>query len=82
VNSVGGLSFPDGRIFGTAQFEKEWKIYRDILNRTNVTKYTKWLDIRGNHGKEIHFQIKYFQFFSSIDVFMDSNPDSLNNFYR
>ncbi len=65
VNSVGSFNFPNVRLFGTAQFEKEWKIYRDILNRTNVTKYTKWLDIRGNHGKnKLIFQIKSFKIFS------------------
>ena len=46
VNNVGS-----GGLFQTAQYEEEWKIYRNILDRTNVTKYTKWLDIRGNHGK-------------------------------
>ncbi len=51
MNSVGGSLKPHFRMFKTAQYEEEWKIYRDILDRTNVTKYTKWLDIRGNHGK-------------------------------
>jgi len=37
-------------LLGTAQYEKEWRIYRNLLDRTNVTKYTKWLDLKGNHG--------------------------------
>jgi hypothetical protein len=47
VNSVGESR---NQIFGTGQYEQEWKIYKDILTRTNITKYTKWLDMRGNHG--------------------------------
>ncbi|CAF4143728.1 unnamed protein product [Rotaria sordida] len=46
VNSV---SSSKDQLFGTTQYEQEWNIYRDILIRTNVTKHTKWLDIRGNH---------------------------------
>jgi hypothetical protein len=52
VNNVGGLGIGSSRLLGTTQHEEEWKIYRDILDRTNVTKYTKWLDIKGNHGKK------------------------------
>lgn len=29
----------------------EWKTYNKILWTANVEKRTKWLDIRGNHGK-------------------------------
>lgn len=50
MNSVGGLIYGRGRVFGIAQYEQEWKIYRNILIRTNITQYTKWLDIKGNHG--------------------------------
>ncbi|CAF4932224.1 unnamed protein product [Rotaria sp. Silwood1] len=46
VNSV---SSSVDRLFGTEQYEEEWTIYRDVLIRTNVTAYTKWLDIKGNH---------------------------------
>ncbi|CAF4158500.1 unnamed protein product [Rotaria sp. Silwood2] len=35
--------------FASDQYEQEWIIYKDILNRTNVTQYTAWLDMRGNH---------------------------------
>ena len=52
VNNVGGYKGQTSRFIGTGQFEEEWKIYRDILDRTNVTKYTKWLDIKGNHGEK------------------------------
>jgi hypothetical protein len=60
VNNVGGSAFGSSRFIGTAQYEEEWKIYRDILDRTNVTKYTKWLDIKGNHGKKFVFLDKIF----------------------
>ncbi|CAF3775166.1 unnamed protein product [Rotaria magnacalcarata] len=49
VDSVSGLKHSHDRLFGTAQYEREWNLYRDILNRTNVTAHTKWLDIKGNH---------------------------------
>ncbi|CAF1094303.1 unnamed protein product [Adineta ricciae] len=49
VNNVGGLKYKHDRLFGTGQYEQEWNIYRNILDRTNVTQYTKWLDIKGNH---------------------------------
>lgn len=52
MNNVGGFKDRTSRFVGTGQYEEEWKIYRDILDRTNVSKYTKWLDIRGNHGEE------------------------------
>ncbi|CAF3242403.1 unnamed protein product [Rotaria socialis] len=49
VDSVSGLKHSHDRLFGTAQYEREWNLYRDILNRTNITAHTKWLDIKGNH---------------------------------
>ncbi len=42
------------RTFASEQYEQEWTIYKNILIRTNVTQYTAWLDMRGNHG-EIFF---------------------------
>ncbi len=56
----GGLTGRRSIVFGTGQYEKEWKTYHDILLRSNVTKYTKWLDIKGNHGKKnkLIFEIK------------------------
>jgi len=51
VNSAGGLIQGGSRIVDIRQYEQEWNMYRNILNRTNVTKHTKWLDLRGNHGK-------------------------------
>ncbi|CAF4268771.1 unnamed protein product [Rotaria socialis] len=35
--------------FSSNQYEQEWIMYRNILNRTNVTQHTAWLDMRGNH---------------------------------
>jgi metallophosphoesterase superfamily enzyme len=46
----GDLAHNRDRTFGSDQYEEEWTIYKNILIRTNVTKYTQWLDIRGNHG--------------------------------
>lgn len=57
---MSGSKYIDDRLFSTAQYEKEWQIYSDILNRTNVTKHTKWLDIKGNHGKnEFNFKLNF-----------------------
>jgi hypothetical protein len=64
VNSMGAFKDEHDRIFTTAQYEQEWKIYRDILNRTNVTKYTTWLDLKGNHGKN-----KYILSEESLDFY-------------
>lgn len=35
---------------GSNQILQEWKYYRHILENTNVTEKTLWLDVRGNHG--------------------------------
>ena len=51
MNNVGGSKGQTSRFVGSVQHEEEWKIYWNILDRTNVTKSTKWLDIRGNHGE-------------------------------
>lgn len=51
VNSVSSSTSGRERLLGTEQYEQEWQIYRNLLERTNVTKYTKWLDLKGNHGK-------------------------------
>ncbi|CAF0820817.1 unnamed protein product [Rotaria sordida] len=45
----GDLAHNRDGTFGSAQYEQEWIIYKDILNRTNITQYTAWLDMRGNH---------------------------------
>ncbi|XP_037092202.1 transmembrane protein 62-like [Pollicipes pollicipes] len=34
---------------GSAQYEEEWKIYKDILVGGNVFNNSFWLDLRGNH---------------------------------
>ncbi|XP_065212038.1 transmembrane protein 62-like [Planococcus citri] len=33
----------------STQIENEWKAYKEILDKSNVTSKTTWLDIRGNH---------------------------------
>ncbi|XP_054263073.1 transmembrane protein 62-like [Macrosteles quadrilineatus] len=34
---------------GSRQYEDEWKLYKNALDRCEVTKKTVWLDVRGNH---------------------------------
>ncbi|KAL7061410.1 hypothetical protein AAHC03_0304 [Spirometra sp. Aus1] len=34
---------------GSMQFSEEWTVYDDIIRRSGVLNYTKWLDMRGNH---------------------------------
>jgi len=39
---------------GSDQYIQEWELYKSVLEETNVTKTTVWLDIRGNHGTCVH----------------------------
>ena len=34
---------------GSRQYEHEWFMYQDVINRTGVLNKTLWLDLRGNH---------------------------------
>ncbi|CAF0901873.1 unnamed protein product [Adineta ricciae] len=45
----GDLTHNRDPTFASDQYEEEWVMYRNILNRTNVTQHTAWLDMRGNH---------------------------------
>lgn len=45
---------------GSQQFEEEWKDYYSVIKSTGVEYKTKWLDIRGNHGKDLLNNITYF----------------------
>ncbi|CAF3329402.1 unnamed protein product [Rotaria sp. Silwood2] len=49
INHIGDLTHNRHPEYVSRQFEQEWIIYQRILNRTNVTQYTAWLDMRGNH---------------------------------
>lgn len=37
---------------GSKQILEEWQYYKRILDDTEVSKRTLWLDVRGNHGKK------------------------------
>ena len=38
---------------GSKQYKEEWEEYYNVLKETRVEDKTKWLDLRGNHGKGI-----------------------------
>ena len=42
----------DVRKLGSKQYKEEWEEYFNVLKETKVEDRTKWLDLRGNHGKE------------------------------
>jgi hypothetical protein len=44
---------------GSRQHEVEWQTYQRILKKTRVMEKTKWLDIKGNHGKSAKSRIEY-----------------------
>lgn len=46
-----------GGIFKNGQNEEEWRTYDEILTTSHVRTKTIWLDIPGNHGKEINRKI-------------------------
>lgn len=80
----GDLTHNRDPYFASSQYEIEWKTYRDVLDRTEITKSTKWLDIRGNHGSLL-FALSLNEFLLSTlikDSFMDPDPDSNKSFYR
>ena len=39
---------------GSRQFEDEWQLYHQVIQKTNVENHTVWLDIRGNHGRMLN----------------------------
>ena len=64
----------------TQHFEEDWKAYNSILRQTNVTQFTTWLDMRGNHGNR-PWAVRSSSFLST-DTFRDAHPESQQSFYR
>ncbi|RNA06800.1 BRO1 domain-containing BROX, partial [Brachionus plicatilis] len=57
----------DRNMMGSGQNEQEWRTYQKIVIDSGVSKFTKWLDVRGNHDNfDVHqkndntnFYLKY-----------------------
>ena len=82
VFDLGDLTHNRDQTFASQQYEEEWKIYRDLLRRTNVTEATLWLDTRGNHGKFLLQREMKSISERDLDGFMDPDPESKDSFYR
>ena len=58
---------------GSRQILSEWKHYKQVLEETQVTKHTQWLDVRGNHGESItNFSLIYttnYNNFNTLNIF-------------
>lgn len=51
-NSTGDLTDAKAKDkMGSKQILEEWQYYKRVLDETEVTKKTLWLDVRGNHGR-------------------------------
>lgn len=51
-NSTGDLTDAKAKDkMGSKQILEEWQYYKHVLDETEVTKKTLWLDVRGNHGR-------------------------------
>ena len=48
---------------GSKQYKEEWEAYYNVLKETKVEDKTKWLDLRGNHGKKIQCKMKVIKYY-------------------
>ena len=58
---------------GSKQYKEEWEAYYNVLKETKVEDKTKWLDLRGNHGKKIQLKmelIKCYLFSTQLELDM------------
>ncbi|CRL04248.1 CLUMA_CG017350, isoform A [Clunio marinus] len=60
----GDLTDGKDKIFGSQQYEEEWKAYYSTIFNSGVPRKTNWLDLRGNHD---NFNVQFL--FSQTDLF-------------
>lgn len=52
---------------GSKQILEEWQYYKRILDDTEISKRTLWLDVRGNHGKK-HISLLFIKILNTNNI--------------
>lgn len=63
------------KLFGSQQYEEEWRAYQSALVDTGVINNTHWLDIRGNHD---NFNVE-FLYDGKTDLFRNFSVQGRNH---